>query len=169
MKMLPLSLRLACAISLAACADATAPDVHGPTYLTARVNGRSWRPTDTSFIQTTLISQRTFVIHAWQGTPAFPPTQSIDIGNVSVAGPGYYSFGVSANGPDAGFLGPLNSGDPASSFYTDAVHTGQLRIQALDTVDHVVIGDFSFTALRSDGARVDVSQGQFRVHYTSFP
>jgi hypothetical protein len=171
MKILPLSFPLACAIGLAACGDATAPDVNGPTYFTASVNGRTWSPTDTtaSFIQASLVAQHTFIIHAWQALLPFPPTQSIDIANVSIAGPGTYFFGASANGPDAGFLGPLQPGDPVDQFLTDSVHTGQLRIQKLDTVDHVMIGSFSFVALRADGARMAVTQGKFRVHYIDFP
>lgn len=156
-------------VLLAGCSDSTAPNLAGPAFFTAEVNGRPWSPSDTSAIQTGLRLNRTFMVNAWQGPFPQPPYQLMSIGNVHISGPGVYRFAVSSNGSDATFIGPSSPGDSAKAFYTDSTHTGQLYILALDTTVHRVVGTFFFSAVSSAGTIVKITHGQFRLTYYQYP
>ena len=51
-------------------------------------------------------------------------------------------------------------------YYTNSTYTGELYLSKFDTIQQIASGTFYFTAIKSAGDTVKVTNGRFDMHYT---
>jgi hypothetical protein len=86
-------------------------------------------------------------------------------------GPGTYAFGSGPTANTASLTIWFYDSDlPTTAFFpATAPNAGTVTVSAIDTVQHLVYGVFSFNGVDEAGTRVAVAQGRFRVSYSEFP
>lgn len=154
-----------------ACTDSTGPDLQGPSFARALINGSPWSIDDQGSFLWWVTADSALSVQTGPGTASPTGYRAIGFQVGHYRGPGTYPLAETV------YPGPVSSGYydvfavlagpslvPAYSFQTGGVYKGTVRIIAVDTTLRAIVGTFEFTAGAPNGnAVVHITQGSFRI------
>jgi hypothetical protein len=150
----------------AACSDSSGPDLNGPAFFTATLDGVSWAG-DTTVAVLTNGSHLSVT-----GVRSASPTEEQEI-TLTLEGFGKGTFVLgdqTAAGVAALTVMQVDNHvvTGISHYLSSPQHPGELRITGISTSDSVVTGSFAFEAAsQPDTASHHQVSGQFRVRYAT--
>jgi hypothetical protein len=152
------------------CGESQAPNLDGPPFMAASVDGTRWVPgADPRALYALLGAQRVILV-ARRATqqPAGEEILQVEFATTDIFSERSYRLAADISGFATFQVFTQSPGGSAAFYSTTPDHTGTLTIQAASAQDSVVTGVFAFDAVSLSGRSVvHHFTGQFRVGYTT--